>query len=391
VTFFFVVLPAFALTLATFVLALLVRLGIALARRPAPRFWPRALYGHAALFVLHLLLVVPLGLGLFGATHVQTRPDERGYTGPRLDADGRWLVQSRESLVAEARGAAHVDPALVAAARERAVRFRASDGVELRAFLVPPVPPRPADSNSSAPRFVAVLVHGLYRGALELEPVGSMLRDLGGEVLLLEMRNHGGDQGSGRARPTFGRDESLDVVAAAQFLTERPEARGRPLVLFAVSLGTAAATFALPQLESAGLTPSTLILDAPIVDVRAAADRMLGGSQGRRRVQGIAEPFRSTMLWSAEHLGGVPFAELDGRDVLVHAAPRLPILLIGAGHDDRAPPDVVQQLFDLLPSDPTRKELWIEPDADHGKVWLAKPDEYRARVTRFVERHALHE
>jgi len=59
--------------------------------------------------------------------------------------------------------------------------------------------------------------------------------------------------------------------------------------------------------------------------------------------------------------------------------------LIGAGQDDRVPPASVKALFDALPTAPDRKELWIEPEATHGKVWVAAPDEYRRRLAHFCE------
>jgi pimeloyl-ACP methyl ester carboxylesterase len=130
---------------------------------------------------------------------------------------------------------------------------------------------------------MAVLVHGIFRGALEIETPGAMLRDLGGEVLLLELRNHGGSE---KAPITFGRDEMLDVLTAAEFLQARPEAAGRPLVFFGVSFGTAAAALAAPQLRDL----DGLVLDAPMDDLRATARRLFatGGvwspsaSPGRR-------------------------------------------------------------------------------------------------------------
>jgi len=62
------------------------------------------------------------------------------------------------------------------------------------------------------------------------------------------------------------------------------------------------------------------------------------------------------------------------------------VLFIGAGHDERMTPDSVRALFDGLPQAPDRKDLWIEPEATHGKVWLKAPDEYRRRLARFCAR-----
>ena len=130
--------PAAVFTLATLLLAVLWRLGLWLRRRPAPRFWRRTFKAHAGLFALHLFVTVPLLLGVMVSRSPGTRRDEAAYGGPRLAEDGTWTAQSRESLAAERDGKATVDPAVAEAAVGRAVALSASDGVKLRAFLVPP-------------------------------------------------------------------------------------------------------------------------------------------------------------------------------------------------------------------------------------------------------------
>ncbi len=366
------VIPAAVFTLATLLLTALWRLVLWLRRRPAPRFWRRTFAAHGGLFALHLFVTVPFLLGVLVSRSPGTRRDEAGYGGPRLAADGTWIVQSRESLAAEREGKAAVDPAVSESAAGRAVTLTAKDGVKLRAFLVPP----PLTAGAGPPRFVAVLVHGLYRGALEIETPGSMLREQGGEVLLLELRNHGG---SGKTKATFGRDESLDVQAAVDFLRARPEAQGRPLVLYAVSLGTAAAALAAPRIPNV----AGLVLDAPMDDLRATALREL---RSGTFWQSIRDPWASTTLVSFRYLGGVPIEEVKPRETLARLPPDTFVLFVGAGHDVRMPPDSVRALFDGLPTPPDHKELWIEPEATHGKVWVAAPDEYRRRLARLVAR-----
>lgn len=365
----FVLIPATVFTSATFILAVLWRVGLVLLRRPAPRFWKQTLKWHAGLFALHLFVTVPLLFAVQITRFVGTRSDERSYGGPRIAEDGRWLLQTRETLAAEKAGKSEVPPAVQAAAAARAVSLVARDGVKLRAFVVP-------SAVTDRPRFAAVLIHGLFRGALEIETPGAMLRDLGGEVLLLELRNHGG---SGRAAPTFGRDEAQDVLAAVDFVRTRPHAQGRPLVLYAVSLGTAAAAIAAPQVPDLG----GIVLDAPMDDLAATAQRELRSGDFW---QSIREPWASLILFFARHLRGVPIDEVKPREALVRLHPRVPVLFIGAGHDERMPPETIRGLFATLPTAPDRKELWIEPEATHGKVWVKAPEEYRRRLGTFVEK-----
>jgi hypothetical protein len=361
----FILIPASVFTLATLLLVALWRVGLALfRRRPAPGFWKRTLKGHGYLFLLHVFVTVPLALA-FLMTLAGTRGDEARYGGPRIDDDGTWLAQTRDSLRAEREGKAAVPAAVQSAAAARAVSLVAKDGVKLRAFLVPPL-----TVVEGRPRFVAVLVHGLFRGALEIETPGTMLRDLGAEVLLLELRNHGG---SGRARLTFGRDESLDVLAAVDFLRARPEAVGSPLVLYAVSLGTAAVALAAPRVAEL----DGLILDAPMDDLAATAKRELASGGFWASVR---EPWASTILFFARFARGVPVPEVRPQEALSRLPPSVFVLFIGAGKDDRMPPDSVRALFETLPTAAERKDLWIEPEATHGKVFVKAPEEYRRRL-----------
>jgi len=362
---------AFVLTLATFILAALWRGVLALARRPAPRFWRRTLKAHGLLFLVHLFVTVPVILGLLFSRYVGTRGDEAGYRGPRIAADGTWQLQTREGLRAERDGKASVDPALVAAAESHAVALTARDGVKLRAFLVAPA----SAATGKAPRFDAVLVHGLYRGAMELETPGAMLRDLGGQVLLVELRNHGG---SAHAKPTYGRDEALDVLAAVDFLRARPDGRGRPFLVYAVSIGTAAAALAAPRVEAL----DALVLDAPMDDLAATARRELKRGSAW---DSIVEPWASTTLLAAQYAFGVPIDQVKPAKALAQLSPKVSVLLIGAGKDERMPPASVRALFDALPTPPERKQLWIDESATHGKVFVTAADEYRRRLAAFLD------
>lgn len=327
--------------------------------------WRRLFKWHAALVVVHLLATVPVALAFAGRAMVGTRSDERDYAGPRIAADGTWELQSRATL-AQADPAA--DGAKAGGARSPfAVEVRSRDGTPLRGFLVPPA--------SGAPRFSAVLVHGLFRGALELEPVGAMLREQGGEVLLLELRCHGG---SGRAAFSYGRDEADDVLAAVAWLRARPDVPRRPLLLFAVSIGTAPAALAAPRIEALG----GLVLDAPIDELRATTERTLGVVEGRRGV--VPQPWRALFLLAAEWCGTMPFADVVPIRAIEQLSPEVPVLLIGAGQDTQMPPAAVERFFAALPTRADRKQLWIQPTATHGRVWSTDPATYREKLARVV-------
>ncbi len=358
----FYLMVAGALLVCTLLLAVVLWTVLYLAGVRPTRFWRRVLWAHLGLAVLHLGLTVPLTFGWLGSHMAGTRRDEAGYTGPRADADGSWLVQTRASLAA---GDDRGDPL------GETVTLTAGDGLSLRAFWVPP--------TRSPARATVVMVHGLFRGGLELEPVGAMLRELGCAVLLLELRNHGG---SGEAVTTFGAGEAQDVIAAADWVRSRPGSADVPFVLFGVSLGTAAIGMALPHLPRV----DGVILDAPIDSVLQTADRMFATAPkpGRRGLH-LPHPFRWLVLQSLQLWSGVRFADCCPGDGLRQLPPTTPVLLVGGGQDRRVPPTAVHALFDSLPTRAEAKLLWMHPTATHGRVWVTDPAGYADHLRRFLE------
>lgn len=322
--------------------------------------WRRYLWLNLALLPVDFLVVTPAMLGFAGMSFLGTRPDERGYTGPRLAENGEWIAQSRESLGAERASGTFAPPTV------EPTMLVAADGVPLRTFFVP--------THRTRLRVSAVLVHGLFRGALELEPVGAMLRELGVDVLLLELRNHGG---SGRAAPSFGLRESQDVIAAAHWLRQQKRTRDDHLVLFAVSLGTIAASLAAPQIEElAGIA-----FDAPVLDPLETAHAMLGDESHPRR-PAFPEPFRSLSLTALQLWCGFWFDEIRVRDALLELPRDLPVLVVGGGLDTRVPPANVHAFANNLGD----AEVRIVPDAGHGTAFVEHGDHYMRWLAEWLVR-----
>jgi len=360
-------------TLATLLPLSLVGLVLLLLRRRQRTFWRRVLWSHAGLFVLHLFVVFPAVLGYVGSRVIGTRHDERGYGGPRLDTAGTLLVQDRSTLKADQVSMARAVAGFAEAARARAHHIESSDGVTLRAFRL--------ESRQEPPVAVAVLVHGLFRSAMELEPVAGMLRDLGCECWLLELRNHGG---SSRAPFTGGLRESDDVVAAVRYVRSQPGRSDTPVLLYGVSLGTVAVSLALPRLDGIG----AVVLDSPIDDLHAAATRMLtfDRANDRRSRFYLYEPWRSAVIASLGAWSGFRVADVVPSDVMATLPHDLPMLVVGAGQDDRAPPESVEALFSRLPMPADVRRLWLVPDAHHGDVCHHAPEEYRQHLQWLLAR-----
>ena len=361
------------LLLATLIPAALFALVRLALRKPQRRYWRSVLWLHLGLLPLHLFVTFPVFIGWVGSRVVGTRPQERAYQGPRLTADGELLIQTWDSLTQEQQGALAVDPALAAAAAARQVTIESTDGVTLRSFRIAP--------RREPPRAVVVMVHGLFRSAMELEPPAAMFHRLGCEVWTLELRNHGG---SSRAPFTAGLRESDDVVAAAAKVRGQPGRARTPLILFGVSLGTAAVSLAAVRVPDLG----GLVLDAPMADLRAAAHRMLGIERTGKRANLIrlVEPWQTLVLTSLQQWSHFDVDQVRPAQVLQSLPPTLPVLVIAAGDDDRMPVEVVRKLYDDLPMAEGVKTWWLQPGAHHGKVWEMAPAEYQQHLEGLLGR-----
>lgn len=349
--------PAIAFLVGLTVLALLVRFVLFCVRARPRRFFRPFYRAHLIVAPLAILICGPVALAYFATHRTLTRGDETFYSGPSIDQDGRWIRVEKRGRDAKSET---LEP------NSHVVSLRSSDGVSLRGYFVPP----PAETPTRA---VAVVVHGLFRGAWEIEPVGMMFRELGVAVLLLELRNHGASEA---AVCTFGDLERRDVIAAAEYVRTRPETAKLPLVLFGVSLGSAAVSLAL---ESIVPPPDAVILDSPMASLRAAADRMLGD-----RIA-MPQPFRQTLELGLSWVGGVRFDATIPAQAVASLDPSIRLLVIGCEKDETMPPGDAKRVFDA--ANVRHKELWIVPGAGHGKAWIDAKDEYRARLKELT--HAI--
>ena len=370
----FPLLAALALTLPTLVLAIVFGLLRWLVRKPQRRYWSFVLRVHLALFPLHLFVTFPAAIGYVVSRWVGTRGDERSYAGPRVLPSGEIQVQTTATLRAErAAGGPALDAATLAAVEDRRHFVPTRPGVEIRAYCVEPIDPDP--------RFVAVLVHGLFRSSLELEPVAQMLRRRGGECWLVDQCNHGS---SSRSPFTGGLRESDDVVAVVNYVRAQQGRADKPLVLFGVSLGTIAVALALPRIEGV----AGVVLDAPIDDLTAAAHRMMTFQRpgDRRSSLYMYEPWRSLIITSIGAWSDFSMASVSPIEVVANLPHDLPVLLVSQGRDDRAPPRTVENIYDRLPQHAATKELWHVPDGGHARAFREEPEGYDEALARLLAR-----
>jgi pimeloyl-ACP methyl ester carboxylesterase len=240
-------------------------------------------------------------------------------------------------------------------ARYEEVRF-VSEGLRLRGWL--------ARGRSSLP--AAIIAHGVGDTLESYQEHAQLFLDRGHTVLLVDLRGHGGSEGS---RTTLGGREREDVRAAMSYL--KAETLGEEgFVLEGHSMGAVAVILAAADRHDV----RGVIAEAPYDSFRNTV------AHHAKLLFGLPRwiPVIPLSIWGAERIGAFDADEIDA----VAAAPRVdaPLLAIVDGEDRRMPESVVRRIVDAHPG-PSR--LWIAPGVDHVGG-ISHPD-WKAIVLRFLD------
>ncbi len=263
------------------------------------------------------------------------------------------------------------DPRRAAALDYQDVAFPTADGATLRGWLVP---------GPAGTKVGVVAAHaraGDRRGYLDQLP---LFHGAGYTTLLFDYREHGVSDGAGRGM-SLGYREAQDVSAAVRYLKDTVGLQR--VVVIGHSLGGSAVVLAGAQ------DPA---IDGVIADSSLASfqqyvhDTTAGFARHRPLLRALPPP---PQLWSRLVVGvttwriGVPELR-SAEDVVGSIAPR-PLLLMHGTADGAVEWAHSQRLFDHA-GEP--KELWIAEGADHNLLHQKYPQEYRRRVTAFLQRVA---
>lgn len=213
-----------------------------------------------------------------------------------------------------------------------------SDGLKLRAWLLPGPTARPA----------VVVVHGIGDSLESFVDHATTFRRRGHAVLLLDTRGHGGSEGK---TISLGAREREDVRAAMEVL-RREGFGGRGFVLVGFSMGAVAALRAAVDRPDV----KAVIAEAPYDTFRETIARHA------RLLYGMPAwfPVVPLSIRIAEWRAGFDADEVDA--MAAAARNRGALLAIADGADDRMPEAVVRRVFDAHPGP---KRLWVAPGAPH--------------------------
>ena len=215
-----------------------------------------------------------------------------------------------------------------------------------------------------------MIVHGLGDSLESYLEHARPIRQRGNTVLLVDLRGHGGSQGT---QTTLGGREKADVKAAMDELRKRGLVQ-RGIVLMGHSMGSVAVLLAAADVKDV----RGVIVEAPYDTYRNTVARHA------KLLYGLPPwvPIIPLAIAVTEWRAGFRADDVDA----VAAARRIhaPLFAIVDGNDPRMTEEIVRRVYDAHPGP---KRLWVAPGVGHVGAILAP--EYWSRVRGFLEDSGL--
>jgi fermentation-respiration switch protein FrsA (DUF1100 family) len=279
-----------------------------------------------------------------------------GVLGIRLTHQrAMWLVHPGRSTP-------HRTPDDVGIAQWREADFQSHDGLSLSAWVVP--------SRNGA---TVILVHGHGGNRAQLLDDAAMLVENGYGALLIDLRNCGSSEGD---LTTMGYLEVLDVGGALAFLSAQPENDPERIGLLGHSMGGATALLAAaryPEIKA-------VVAESTFTSVE---DNV---SDSIQALTGLPPfPFAPLVVWFGEREAGVDISQVSPLDAITTISPRA-ILIVHGELDELL---FVRNAHQLYAAAGEPKELYVIPNAGHGGLPQAQPEEYQERIVGFFDRYLL--
>ena len=212
-------------------------------------------------------------------------------------------------------------------------------------------------------------------------------------VMTFDFRAHG--QGGQGQYCTFGRDEALDVIAAAKFLRHHPELKDKPLFAYGFSMG------AVSAIEAQGSVPElfdAMILDCPFDSSEKVIKTGLEGLRcsifgyefdmpGKDLLQRYAfHPYVQALVKAVLKT----VAQMDATCVNTNFCPLypaesvkniyIPLFFIHCKNDQKVTLDQVKRVYEGAAG---YKRLWITNGRRHYDSFFYNPEKYTEQVREF--------
>jgi uncharacterized protein len=216
-------------------------------------------------------------------------------------------------------------------------------------------------------------------------------------VMTFDFRAHG-EETTGQSC-SFGRHESQDVIAAAQFLRNHPKLKDQPLYVYGFSMGAVASIEAQAQHKLF----DAMVLDCPFDSAENVIKRGLENLKfsvfgyefdvpGKAYLQKYAfNPYVQSMVKATLRA----IAHWDTRNVATDICPcspaesakkvDVPCLFIHCKNDEKVPLAACRQVYDSVTGP---KKMWITNGRRHFDSYFYNPEQYAHNIRHFLDQAA---
>ncbi len=240
-----------------------------------------------------------------------------------------------------------------------------------------------------------VISHGFMCDKFDVGFLRSMFPKGHYNFLTYDFRAHGEDIKGQLC--TFGKDEALDVAAAAQFFKKHPELGKLPTFDYGFSMG------AVATIEAQAKDPSlfkALILDCPFDSTENIVKKSIQGLKvsvfgyemnlpGRSYLERYAfhpyvQSFIKFLLKTVAHMDGKNIQTFMYRFKPAESIKKIsvPCLFIHCKYDQRVSVDEIKAIFKGAKGP---KKLWITNGRGHYDSVFFNPEKYSKNISKFYE------
>jgi fermentation-respiration switch protein FrsA (DUF1100 family) len=218
---------------------------------------------------------------------------------------------------------------------------------------------------------LAILIHGYMMDGSIMAAYGKYYHENDFDVFIADNRGHGLSDG------TFVGMGWLDRLDYLQWLNLLVEKKGSAteIVIHGISMG--GATVACLGGEQLPQQVKCLIVDCSYTSVYESFKY-----QGGKMLGVLNIPFLNIGSIISKVFAGYGFSEASPLKQVSKSV--TPVFFIHGEEDTFTPTYMTNELYKAAASE---KELWIVPDADHGKAFDVNPEEYFIRVEDFYSKY----
>ena len=215
-------------------------------------------------------------------------------------------------------------------------------------------------------------------------------------ILVFDFRAHG--EHREQQFCTFGRDEAYDVIAAAHFVRNHPQLKGKPVFIYGFSMGAVAAIEAQAK--------DTRVADAMILDCPFdSSENVIKKGLERLKVSIFGYEFEIPGKRWLERYAFHPYvqamvkvvlktvAHLDTQNIQTNICPlypsesikkvTVPCFFIHCKNDEKVPLGSVKTIYQGATG---YKRLWITKGRRHYDSFFSNPEKYKIEIREFLEK-----